>query len=105
LGRYGDLLDTHGYASGLKNMSRLLKNKGQFYLSVPIGFERVEFNANRVFNPVSIINLALENSLELLSMTEITPEGEFFVHKINEAKLNELANQRYRLVILTFIKI
>jgi len=49
LGRYGDPVNYDGYLLGLSNLHRLLKKGGKLYLSVPIGPQRIEFNAHRVF--------------------------------------------------------
>ena len=50
LGRYGDPIDVDGHNKGLDNIYRMLKKKGTFYFSVPIGPQRIEFNAHRVFS-------------------------------------------------------
>ena len=50
LGRYGDPVDYYGYILGLNNFHRILKKNGKLYLSVPIGPQRIEFNAHRVFS-------------------------------------------------------
>jgi len=50
LGRYGDPIDIEGDKKGLENMRKVLKPGGKFYLSVPIGPQRIEFNAHRVFS-------------------------------------------------------
>lgn len=50
LGRYGDRVDYYGYLRGWKNIGKILKSAGKFYFSVPIGPQRVEFNAHRVFS-------------------------------------------------------
>ncbi len=50
LGRYGDTVNHEGYKIGLNNLSRILKSKGKFYFSTPIGPQRIEFNAHRVFS-------------------------------------------------------
>lgn len=50
LGRYGDPVNHRGYLVGLDNLHRALKNGGTLYLSVPIGPQRIEFNAHRVFS-------------------------------------------------------
>jgi len=50
LGRYGDPVNYDGYLMGLNNLSRMLKGGGKLYLSVPIGPQRIEFNAHRVFS-------------------------------------------------------
>jgi len=50
LGRYGDTVNSDGYLHGLNNLYRALKPGGKFYFSVPIGPQRIEFNAQRVFS-------------------------------------------------------
>lgn len=50
LGRYGDQVDYDGYISGLNNLYRILKKGGKLYFSVPIGPQRIEFDAHRVFS-------------------------------------------------------
>lgn len=49
LGRYGDPVRYDGYLLGLGNMYNLLRKGGKFYISAPIGPQRIEFNAHRVF--------------------------------------------------------
>lgn len=49
LGRYGDDVDPLGHLKGLEQLKRMVKPGGRFYLSTPIGPERVEFNAHRIF--------------------------------------------------------
>lgn len=105
LGRYGDPIDTKGYERGLVNMSCLLRENGVFYLSVPIGIERVEFNANRVFDPRIIIDLATHYSLQLSSLIVIRPDGKVDTLVPDEAELSRLASLRYALGIFIFQKI
>jgi SAM-dependent methyltransferase len=50
LGRYGDPINYEGHLVGLTNMSALLAPGGKFYFSVPVGPQRIEFNAHRVFS-------------------------------------------------------
>jgi hypothetical protein len=75
LGRYGDPVNPIGYQSGIVNMVQLLKSGGTFYLSTPIGRERVEFNANWVFDPRSILRFAESKGLILKKLIVITPEN------------------------------
>lgn len=49
LGRYGDPVQYDGYKSAIDNMYRILEPGGRFYFAVPIGRQRIEFNAHRVF--------------------------------------------------------
>lgn len=57
LGRYGDPIDIEGDKKGLENMGKVIKPGGKFYLSVPIGPQRIEFNAHRVFSVQYLLNL------------------------------------------------
>lgn len=50
LGRYGDTIDINGHLRALDNIYSIIKPGGTFYFSVPIGKQRIEFNAHRVFN-------------------------------------------------------
>ena len=50
LGRYGDQIDYLGHLTGWDNIHRMLKAGGKLYFSVPIGDQRIEFNAHRVFS-------------------------------------------------------
>ena len=86
-------------------MIGILAEAGLFYLSVPIGIERVEFNANRVFDPRTIINLAVNNSLQLSTLTVIRQGGQVAVLVPDDIELNDLASQRYALGIFTFVKL
>lgn len=104
LGRYGDPIDPQGFERGFGNMARLLKEGGVFYLSVPIGIERVEFNANRVFDPRTIISLAARNSLKLSVLAVIHQDGSVDMSAMDETKLAVLAGQKYALGMFNFIK-
>jgi hypothetical protein len=50
LGRYGDPICYDGYIVGLRNLTEMLESGGILYLSVPMGPQRIEFNAHRVFS-------------------------------------------------------
>lgn len=104
LGRYGDPIDPKGYERGFNNMAALVKKGGVFYLSTPIGVDRVEFNANRVFDPRVIIALATENLLCLSELTVIQNGGQIEAVDINESMLSDLALRRYALGIFKFTK-
>jgi hypothetical protein len=104
LGRYGDSIDPVGYERGIANMALLLLPGGTFYLSVPIGRERVEFNAHRVFDPRSIIRLCESQGLALQQLTVIDSAAVVKeVHATPEV-LEALAKSTYNLGIFVFTK-
>lgn len=105
LGRYGDPIDSMGYEKGIANMASLLKPGGKFYLSTPIGKERVEFNAHRVFNPLTIINHCKRCGLRLFELSVISQDGTVdFIQDHHESFLR-LAGLRYTLGVFVFIKL
>lgn len=57
LGRYGDPVEYDGYLSGLNSLHKLLKEGGKLYFSVPIGPQRIEFDAHRVFSLLYLLEL------------------------------------------------
>jgi SAM-dependent methyltransferase len=57
LGRYGDPIDANGYIKGYENLIKLLKPGGILYFSTPIGEQRIEFNAHRIFSVNYLLQL------------------------------------------------
>jgi len=104
LGRYGDPIEPRGFERGLASMATLLRSGGVFYLSVPVGSARVEFNGQRVLEPQAIIDLAHANSLELRELTLISQTGEVEALVPDAALLARLARQRYALGLFIFAK-
>lgn len=104
LGRYGDKIDPIGYISGFKNLTKLLRQGGIFYLSVPIGVPCVEFNAHRVFDPIEVINLSSENHLLLIDFAWVDKNRELKKSNNPINDLQTLAQLPYSLGIFTFAK-
>lgn len=104
LGRYGDTIDPKGYKYGIANMSKLLNPDGRFYLSAPIGKERVEFNAHRVFDPGTIIRCVESNGLKLLSLTIIGSDNAVRPVQLSPNTILDLAQCCYNLGIFVFVK-
>jgi len=105
LGRYGDPIDPLGHERGIANMAALLQPGGTFYLSTPIGRERVEFNANWVFNPHRIIQLAESQGLTLQQLTIVGAGGTVQEVAPTLEKLEALAGATYNLGIFVFTKL
>jgi hypothetical protein len=104
LGRYGDPIDPRGYERGIENMARLLSPCGRLYLSTPVGIERVEFNANRVFDPRTIIDCARASGLQLEQLTLIGTNGTVRPLDATDSVLRDLASTPYNLCIFVFRK-
>jgi len=65
LGRYGDEMDAWGSEKAWKEMLRVLKRGGDFYVSVPVdASNRVYFNAHRAFTRDYVMHLS--GGLELV---------------------------------------
>lgn len=75
LGRYGDPLDIEGHKRGLFALTRMLKQGGTLYLSMPIGPDRVEFNGERVTSIATIQDL-YKPHFELLAFSYVDDTGE-----------------------------
>jgi hypothetical protein len=104
LGRYGDPINPQGYQRGIANIAQLLHPGGTLYLSTPIGQERVEFNANWVFDPRSIVNSAQKSGMILQKLIVITGATGPKEVEINSIALANLALQRYQLGLFIFKK-
>ena len=106
LGRYGDPINPLGYQLGLSNMAKMLKKSGLFYLSIPVGRERVEFNANWIFDPRVIIDVANEAQLKLLNFYLIysdQPPKEVGADA-HKTTFDQLAEEDYHLGLFIFSK-
>ena len=105
LGRYGDPIDPLGYNKGIINLARLLLPNGLLYLATPIGQQRVEFNANWVFNPATIVSISSSAGLMLEKLTVLDQRGgSREIHCPTDSDLAELAKAYYHLGIFYFRK-
>lgn len=89
LGRYGDSLDTQGATKAAAELVRVLKPGGRLYLSVPVGRERVCFNAHRVFAPNTVLQMLAP--LSLLRFCLVDDDGQF----VEDASIESAANLDY----------
>lgn len=70
LGRYGDPINPDGSRLAATELQRVLKPGGTLFLSVPVGRERVCFNAHRVFSPNTIREFFHELRLEAFALVD-----------------------------------
>lgn len=104
LGRYGDPIDFDGHKKGLRNMIAMLQTGGRFYLSVPIGPQRIEFNGHRIFSPQYILDLA-GSELRLDRFSYIDDAGKPIIDPVMDSdQLKKAFGCNFGIGIFEFIK-
>ncbi|WP_316759847.1 DUF268 domain-containing protein [Pedobacter aquatilis] len=98
LGRYGDSMDVDGDLKALNELKRVCSSKGNLLIVVPVGEQRIAFNAHRIYNPNLFINYM--NGFTLKEFALVTDSDDF----INNADLNIGAAQRYGCGCFWFVK-
>ncbi len=76
LGRYSDPVDPSACFEFMNALQRVLAAGGSLYFSVPVGRERVEFNAHRVFAPKTVIDSFPQ--LQLVSFSYVGDDGRLY---------------------------
>jgi hypothetical protein len=103
LGRYGDKLDPDGWKKAFKSLVNLVAQGGGLWISVPIGVQKVRFNAHRVFSPVTIVRLADHLGIKLRRFFYLTKTG--FIESNNvRLDIESFTNKNYSLGIFFFSK-
>lgn len=98
LGRYADAVDPEACFKAMAAMQRVLRPGGRLYFSVPVGLERLEFNAQRVFDPRTIPTAF--HDLELVSFAVVDDAGVFHV----QADPGDFTRARYACGMFEFTK-
>ena len=99
LGRYGDPLDPMGSVKGAAELQRVLQKGGNLLVSLPIGRERICFNAHRVHSPASVLRLFA--SLQIVDFSFVDDEGNFH----ENAQLDQAKSLEYGCGLFHFQKI
>jgi len=82
LGRYGDPIDPEGSIKAAAELERVLRPGGKLYLSLPVGRERVCFNAHRVHAPNTVVDMF--SRMELIEFSYVGDDGDFAVDMLME---------------------
>ena len=98
LGRYGDPLDPEGTSRAAVELQRVLRPSGRLFLSVPVGRERVCFNAHRVHAPRTIQSFL--PALRLHSFSLVDDAGRFR----EDAPFEAAAHLEYGCGMFEFVK-
>lgn len=104
LGRYGDTLDPLGSEKGLQNIAKIIRPTGHLYLSVPIGIEKIRFNAHRIFDPHALVTMAKKYGLSLLDFSHIGESGTIVRSADWDTDFKKIATKTYALGIFTFVR-
>lgn len=105
LGRYGDPIDVDGHLKVISNIYAMLKPNGKFYFSVPIGKQRIEFNAHRVFS-LGYLTKMLVPKFKIENFSYVDDKGDLFVDEVlNEESILSSFNCHYGCGIFELSKI
>ena len=105
LGRYGDPIDPYGHIKGIESIYKMLKTGGTFYFSVPMGKQRIEFNAHRIFD-LSYLLKVLENKFSVESFNYVDDAGDLYKDiELEEDKIDKNYGIHYGCAIFKLRKI
>ena len=80
LGRYGDPIDPLGSIKAALELQRVVSPSGNLFLTLPIGRERICFNAHRVHSPLTVLKLFPE--MELMEFCYVDDAGEYHENQL-----------------------
>lgn len=105
LGRFGDPIQYEGHLIALDNLHKLLKVGGKFYLAVPMGRQRIEFNAHRVFSLSYLLSI-LEPRFRIDFFSFVDDTGALFENvALDERRIAENYGCHFGCAILEMTKL
>lgn len=96
LGRYGDPLNPQGTRQACAELQRVLAPGGCLYFAVPIGRQRICFNAHRIHAPATIAEYFCD--LEMVELSGVHDDGRYAEGR----PLDEFAESRYACGLFRF---
>ena len=86
--------DANDRVKAAGELERVLKRGGNLYLSLPVGRERVCFNAHRVHAPDTVVKLF--KNLKLMEFSYVTDSGKFLENQpVEDALASDYACGMY----------
>jgi len=99
LGRYGDKVEPLGHIKAMKELQRALSKNGVLFVGVPVGSERLCFDAHRIFDPSTIVNGFSGLKLEEFSLIDDAADKIIY-----NATFDMARNCRYGCGLFKFVK-
>lgn len=99
LGRYGDPLDPLGTRKTAAELTRVLAPGGHLFFAIPVGRQRVAFNAHRIHAPATIIDYF--RGLALVELSGVDDAGRYR----ERVDAEELAGHEYACGFFWFRKV
>jgi ubiquinone/menaquinone biosynthesis C-methylase UbiE len=101
LGRYGDPIDPEGDLKAMGEIKRVMAKNGNLLFVVPIGKQKIAFNAHRIYSFDQIINYFSDFELKEFSLI---PDDVMAIGIINRASKEQSDIQNYGCGCFWFIK-
>jgi SAM-dependent methyltransferase len=99
LGRYGDDVDPYGHMKAARELMRVLKPGGILLIGTPVGRERLCFDAHRIFDPETMLEMFAE--LELVEFSLVDDTGD---KVIRNASMEQARKCEYGCGLFHFLK-
>ena len=100
LGRYGDEVEPDGHTKAARELTRVLMPEGTLLIATPVGRERLCFDAHRIFDPETVLNMF--DGLELLEFSLIDDKG---LRIIKNATIEQARSCQYGCGLFHFVKL
>jgi SAM-dependent methyltransferase len=105
LGRYTDPVDADGHIKAIHNIHRMLKTGGMFYFSVPLGPQRIEFNAHRIFSITYLLGI-FDKKFQIDRFSYVDDQGDLHKHiTLTDEMINNNCHCRYGCAIFELKKL
>jgi SAM-dependent methyltransferase len=102
LARYGDPMDYNGDLKAINEIKRVLSNEGNLLFVVPIGQNRIMYNAHRVYTYAQVISYFSDLTLIEFSLIQDGEKGDTIIENASENISN---NQEYGCGMFWFKKV